>query len=260
MLRSLNTAATGMTAQQMNMDVIANNLANASTTGYKKSRGNFEDLMYEKISTPGSETSTNSRIPTGIQVGMGAKTVSVEKVFNQGNFTQTSNSLDIAIEGKGFFKILRGSDEVYTRAGSFKLDKDSYVVDAQGNKVQPEINVPKTTTSITIDSGGVVTCTDSTGKTVATTNMRLYDFPNPSGLVSSGHNYFKASESSGDVVEGEPGTDQLGTLMQGYLEASNISVVEEMVNMIMSQRAYEANSKIIKTADEMLRMANNVQS
>lgn len=260
MLRSLNTASTGMTAQQMNMDVIANNLANSSTTGYKKSRGNFEDLMYEKVSTPGAETINNSRIPTGIQVGMGSKTVSVEKVFNQGNFTQTGNSLDMAIEGRGFFKVLRGSNEVYTRAGAFKLDKDANVVDAQGNKVQPEINIPKTTVTITIDSGGVVTCTDSTGKTVATSNMRMYDFPNPSGLVSSGHNYFVPSEASGDVTEGEPGSDQFGTVMQGYLESSNISVVEEMVNMIMSQRAYEANSKIIKTADEMLRMANNVQS
>ena len=260
MLRSLSTASTGMTAQQMNMDVIANNLANASTTGFKKSRGNFEDLMYEKVQTPGAETTSNSRLPTGTQVGMGAKTVSVEKVFNQGTFTQTSNSLDVAIEGRGFFKILKGSDEVYTRSGAFKMDKDGAVVDAQGNKLQPEITVPKTTVTITIDSGGTVTCTDATGKTVGTNNLRLYDFPNPAGLVSNGHNYFVASESSGDVTEGEPGSEQYGTLMQGYLEASNISVVEEMVNMIMSQRAYEANSKIIKTADEMLRMANNVQS
>jgi flagellar basal-body rod protein FlgG len=260
MLRSLNTASTGMMAQQINLDVIANNLANSSTTGFKKSRGNFEDLMYEGSSTPGAQTANNTVIPTGTQVGLGAKTVSVEKVFTQGTFSQTSNNLDMAIEGRGFFKVLRGTQECYTRSGAFTLDKDSYVVDAEGNKLQPEITIPKTTTTITIDSTGTVSCTDSTGKVVSTSNIKLSDFPNPSGLVSSGHNYFIASDASGDVSEGTPGSDQYGTLMQGYLENSNISVVEEMVNMIMSQRAYEANSKIIKTADEMLRMANNVQS
>ncbi|MCE5334541.1 MAG: flagellar basal-body rod protein FlgG [Desulfobacteraceae bacterium] len=258
-MRSLWTAATGMAAQQTNMDVIANNLSNANTTGYKKSRGNFEDLMYQNIISPGAETANNTKIPTGIQIGMGTRTVSVDKVFGQGNFTETNNNLDIAVEGKGFFKVLRGTQEVYTRAGSFKLDSDGYMVDASGNRLQPEVAIPKGTVSISIDSTGTFTATDSSGKTLTTVNMRLYDFPNPSGLSPIGHNYFIPTASSGDVAEAQPGTEGMGTMMQGFLEASNINVVEEMVNMILSQRAYEANSKIIKTSDEMLHMANNVK-
>lgn len=259
MIRSLSTAATGMSTQQMNMDVISHNLANANTTGFKKSRGNFEDLMYQDLVTPGAETSNNSKIPTGVQIGMGAKAVSVEKVFAQGNFTETSNELDFAVEGRGFFKILRGTQEVYTRAGNFKRDREGYVCDSGGNRVQPEISIPSTTTTLTVDSGGTVSAVDSTGKVVGTANLRLYDFPNPAGLVSVGHNYFIPSDASGDVTEGEPGTEQYGTVLQGYIETANINVVEEMVNMILSQRAYEANSKIIKSADEMLQMANNVK-
>jgi len=259
-MRSLWTASTGMAAQQMNMDVISNNLANANTTGFKKNRANFEDLMYQNLVPAGAETSNNTKIPTGIQLGMGAKTVSVEKIFAQGNFTETSNQLDLAIEGRGFFKVLRGSQEVYTRAGSFKSDADGYVCDSAGNRLQPEVAIPKTATSIHIESGGTFTALDSSGTVVSTVNMRLYDFPNPAGLQAVGHNYFIPSPSSGEVTEVQPGTDGVGTLLQGYLEASNINVVEEMVNMILSQRAYEANSKVIKTADEMLRDANNVKS
>lgn len=258
-MRSLWTAATGMAAQQTNMDVIANNLSNANTTGYKRSRGNFEDLMYQNIVPAGAETGNNTKIPTGIQIGMGTKAVSVDKLFGQGNFTETSNNLDIAIEGKGFFKVLRGTQEVYTRAGSFKLDSEGYIVDASGNRLQPEVAVPKDATAINIDSTGTFTATDATGKVLSTVNMRLYSFPNPAGLTPIGHNYFIPTPSSGDVVEAQPGTEGMGTMMQGFLEASNINVVEEMVNMILSQRAYEANSKIIKTTDEMLHMANNVK-
>jgi flagellar basal-body rod protein FlgG len=259
MIRSLSTAATGMTAQQTNLDVIAHNLANANTTGFKRSRGNFEDLIYQNISPPGAETGNDSRIPTGIQIGMGAKTVSVEKVFEQGNFTQTNNQLDVGIEGRGFFKILRGTTECYTRSGAFKQDSEGFIVDAAGNRVQPELSVPKKTASINIDSAGSFSCVDSSGTVLSTSNIRLYDFPNPSGLMSAGHNYFLPTQSSGEVVEAKPGTEGVGTLLQGSLESSNISVVEEMVNMIMSQRAYEANSKIIKSSDEMLQMANNVK-
>jgi len=259
-MRSLWTAATGMAAQQMNMDVIANNLANANTTGYKRSRGNFEDMMYQNLVPAGSETANNTKIPTGIQLGMGTKTVSVEKLFAQGNFTETGNNLDVAIEGRGFFKVLRGSQEVYTRNGSFKVDAEGFVTDASGNKVQPEISIPKGTVSTHIEPGGTFTALDASGKVLATVNMRLYDFPNASGLQSIGHNYFITTPASGEVVEAAPGTDGTGQILQGYLEASNINVVEEMVNMILSQRSYEANSKIIKSADEMLREANAVKA
>lgn len=259
MVRSLSTAATGMSSQQMNMDVIAHNLANANTTGFKKSRGNFEDLMYQTIVTPGAETSNNVKIPAGIQIGMGSKAVSVDKIFTQGNFTETDNELDLAIEGKGFFKVLRGTQEAYTRSGNFKRDSEGYVCDSSGNRLQPEVSIPSTATKVTIESGGSVSAVDSTGKVIATANVRVYDFPNPAGLVSVGHNYFIPSDGSGDVSEGEPGTEGYGSVLQGYIETANINVVEEMVSMIMSQRAYEANSKIIKSADDMLQMANNVK-
>jgi flagellar basal-body rod protein FlgG len=260
MIRSLWTAATGMAAQQLNMDVISHNLANANTTGFKRSRANFEDLMYQTTVAPGAQTIDNGQIPTGIQVGMGAKTVSVQKIFSQGNFTDTSNQLDLAIEGKGFFKVLKGTDEAYTRAGSFKLDKDGFVVDAEGNRLQPEISVPNEATNVTIDPGGQVTAIDQSGAVIYTSNLTLYDFPNPSGLLSQGRNLFSPTDASGDAREATPGQEGIGTILQGYVESSNINVVEEMVNMIVGQRAYEANSKIIKTSDEMLAMANNVKA
>lgn len=258
MIRSLWTAATGMAAQQLNMDVIAHNLANANTTGYKRSRANFEDLMYQTITPPGAQTSTDSTVLSGIQVGMGAKTTSVQKIYSQGNFSQTGNPLDLAIEGKGFFKVLRGTEEAYTRAGAFKMDQDGFVCDAEGNKLQPEISLPPAAASVTIDSGGTVTAVDQAGKVLATQTITLYDFANPTGLMNVGKNYSVPSAASGDAESGEPGSESLGTLLQGFLENSNINVVEEMVNMIIGQRAYEASSKVIKASDEMLQQANNV--
>jgi len=260
MIRSLWTAATGMAAQQLNMDVISQNLANANTTGFKRSRANFEDLMYQTSVAPGSQTQTGTEIPTGIQVGMGARTVSVQKIFNQGNFTQTENPLDLAIEGKGFFKVLRGSDEAYTRSGTFKLDKDGFVVDPMGNRLQPEVGVPNDATLVTIDPGGQLSAVDQSGKVIATAALTMYQFANEGGLMSVGKNLFIPSDSSGEAREGTPGQDGCGTILQGFLESSNINVVEEMVNMIVGQRAYEANSKVIKTSDEMLQMANNVKA
>jgi flagellar basal-body rod protein FlgG len=258
-MRSLWTAATGMAAQQMNMDVIANNLANANTTGYKRSRGNFADLMYQNLVPAGAETSNNTKVPTGVQIGMGTKTMSVDKVFTQGNFSETGNNLDLAIEGKGFFKVLRGTQEVYTRSGSFKADQDGYLTDAAGNRLQPEVLIPKGTVSISIEPGGTLSALDANGKVVGTVNLRLNSFPNPAGLMASGQNNFVPTPASGEVTELAPGTEGVGTLLQGFLESSNINVVEEMVNMILSQRAYEANSKIIKAADEMLHLANSVR-
>jgi len=260
MIRSLWTAATGMATQQMNIDVIAHNLANANTTGFKRSRANFEDLMYQTTTAPGSQTQTGTEIPTGIQVGMGSRTAAVQKIFAQGSFTDTSNPLDMAIEGQGFFKVLRGTDETYTRSGDFKMDKDGFVVDAMGNRLQPEVSIPNTAIQVTVDPGGLVSAVDQTGTVVITTQLNLYRFTNQGGLVSVGKNLFIPSDSSGDAQEGTPGQDGFGTLMQGFLESSNINVVEEMVNMIAGQRAYEANSKIIKTSDEMLQMANNVRA
>lgn len=259
MIRSLWTAATGMEAQQLNMDVVAHNLANASTTGFKRSRANFEDLMYQNIVPPGAETAAATQVPAGIQVGMGVKTVTVQKIFAQGNFTETGNPLDLAIEGKGFFRVLRGTEEVYTRAGTLKLDEDGYLCDPEGHRLQPEISIPREAVTVNIDPGGTLTAMDQEGTVIATATLNLYDFVNPAGLISLGRNYFAPSPASGDPEEGEPGIDGFGTLLQGFLESSNINVVEEMVNMIAGQRAYEANSKVIKTADEMLRIANSVK-
>jgi len=260
-MRSLWTAATGMSAQQTNMDVIANNLANASTTGFKASRGNFEDVMYQTIVAPGADSSSSTKIPTGIQIGMGTKTTSVEKLFQQGNFTETDNNLDLAIQGNGFFMTLNGSQDVYSRAGSFKTDQNGNVVDASGYLLQPQITIPQTAVTISISPAGLFTATDATGKTVLSTQMHVYRFQNPAGLQSTGQNYFIPTDSSGTQIDTSPGGPEgTGTILQGYLEASNTNVVNEMVNMIMSQRAYEANSKVIKSADEMLQIANNVKS
>jgi flagellar basal-body rod protein FlgG len=259
MIRSLWTAATGMEAQQLNMDVVAHNLANASTTGFKRSRANFEDLMYQNIVPPGAETASDTQVPAGIQVGMGVKTITVQKIFAQGNFTETGNPLDLAIEGKGFFRILRGTEEVYTRAGTLKLDEDGYLCDPEGHRLQPEISIPQEAVAVNIDPGGTLTAIDQEGNDILTETLYLYDFINPAGLISVGRNYFVPTPASGDPEEGEPGIDGFGTLLQGFLESSNINVVEEMVNMIAGQRAYEANSKVIKTADEMLRIANSVK-
>lgn len=247
-----------MSSQQMNMDVIAHNLANSSTTGFKRSRANFEDLMYQSIVPPGAETSNNTRVTNGIQVGMGSKSVSVQKIYNQGNFLQTENPLDLAVEGKGFFKVLRGTEEVYTRAGAFKMDKDGYLCDSEGSRMQPEIGIPKETATINIDPGGTLTAVDQAGKVVATQTLSLYDFANPGGLLNIGRNYVVPTEASGDAESGQPGSGRFGSVLQGYLENSNINVVEEMVSMIVGQRAYEANSKVIKASDEMLSTANGV--
>lgn len=258
-MRSLWTAATGMAAQQTNMDVIANNLANANTTGFKASRGNFEDLMYQTTVPAGAQNSAGTSVPTGIQIGMGTKTSSVEKQFSQGTFTETSNPLDLAIQGNGFFQVLRGAQQVYTRAGSFKTDQNGNIVDASGYALQPQITVPKTAVAVSVDPTGVFTATDATGKVLQTITIQLYNFPNPSGLQSLGANYFIPTPASGDVINALPGGPEgMGTILAGYLEASNTNVVNEMVNMILSQRAYEANSKVIKSTDEMLQMANNV--
>ena len=260
MIRSLWTAASGMAAQKLNMDVIANNLANVNTSGFKKSRADFEDLLYQNLRAPGASTASGGQIPTGIQVGMGTRPVSVQKIFSQGDYVQTDNDMDFAIEGKGFFKIMSNGEEVYVRSGAFKVDSEGYVCTSNGERLQPEFSIPADTDKFSIDSGGKMACLGPNGTELASAQLTLYSFANPSGLLSIGGNRFRPSEASGDPVEGNPGVDGMGTVAQGYLEMSNVDVVEEMVNMIAGQRAYEVSSKSIKAADEMLQMANNIRT
>ena len=259
MMRGLWAAATGMACQQTNLDVVANNLANVNTSGFKKSRINFQDLMYQNMRAAGAATASGGQIPSGIQVGMGAKVVSVDKSFLQGDFSQTKNPLDMAIEGRGFFKVLNNGREVYTRSGAFKLDKDGYIVDSNGNRLQPEFAIPATTVNITIDSGGKLVASGSDGKELGSTQIQLFDFANPAGLRSMGQGLFVPTDASGDAVQGNPGIDEFGTILQGSVEMSNVDVVEEMIHMIMAQRAYELGAKAITTGDEMLQQANNLK-
>ena len=259
MIRSLWTAASGMAAQKLNMDVIANNLANVNTVGFKKSRADFVDLLYQNLRSPGAATSSGSEVPTGIQVGMGTKPVSVQKILSQGDYVQTKNDLDFAIEGEGFFKILSNGEELYMRAGAFKMDSEGYIVTSEGDRLQPEFSIPPETVNFTVDPGGNMVALGPDGTELASAQLSLYSFPNPAGLLSVGGNRFRPSGASGDPVEGNPGVDGMGTVSQGYIEMSNVDVVEEMVSMIVGQRAYEVASKSIKAADEKLQMANNIK-
>ena len=259
MMRGLWAAATGMSCQHTNLDAIAHNLANVNTTGFKKSRVNFQDLMYQNLRMPGAATSTGGQLPAGIQVGMGANVVAVEKIFLQGDYTQTKNNLDLAIEGKGFFKLLNNGKEVYTRAGAFKMDKDGYICDAHGNRLQPEFAIPQKTATITVEPGGKVVASGSDGKELGSTQIQLYNFTNPAGLMATGHNLLVPSDASGDPLQGNPGTDDFGTIQQGFLEMSNVDVVEEMINMIATQRAYEIGSKVVQTGDDMLHLASTLK-
>jgi flagellar basal-body rod protein FlgG len=258
-MRGLWAAATGMSCQHTNLDAIAHNLANVNTTGFKKSRVNFQDLMYQNLRMPGAATSTGGQLPAGIQVGMGANVVAVEKIFLQGDYTQTKNNLDLAIEGKGFFKLMNNGKEVYTRAGAFKMDKDGYICDANGNRLQPEFAIPQKTATITVEPGGKIVASGSDGKELGSTQIQLYNFTNPAGLMATGHNLLIPSDASGDPLQGNPGTDDFGTIQQGFLEMSNVDVVEEMVSMIATQRAYEIISKVIQTGDDMLHLASTLK-
>ena len=260
MLKGLWTAATGMAAQQLNVDIIANNLANVNTAGFKRSRSDFQDLMYQTLRLPGAMTAAGTQVPTGIQVGMGSKPMGVQKLFSQGDYKQTGNELDLAIEGKGFFKVLSNDEEVYTRAGNFKIDSEGYICTPSGDRLQPEITIDPTAVTISIDSGGrLVVWGPDTETPLAEEDISLYSFPNPAGLYSMGRNLYRPTAASGEATEGTPGLDGLGTISQGYLEMSNVNVVEEMVGMIIAQRAYEVNSKAIQAADNMLQMANNIK-
>jgi flagellar basal-body rod protein FlgG len=261
MIRSLWTSATGMQAQAMNLDVISNNLANVNTSGYKKSRAEFQDLLYETIVPAGTASSQDSQVPAGIQLGHGTRPSAVLKIFSQGNMENTQNELDLAIEGDGFFQIALPSGEIaYTRDGAFKLDSQSRIVNSDGFALEPEIAIPSDAISISIGLDGTVSVLqagESTPSEIGT--IELARFVNPSGLISMGKNLFLTSEASGDEITGIAGENGLGTLAQGFLEMSNVSVVDEMVNMITAQRAYESNSKAIQAADDMLQLANSVK-
>lgn len=261
MMRALFSAATGMIAQQMNVDVISNNLANVNTTGFKKSRVDFQDLLYQNIRSAGTAEVRGAQIPTGIQVGMGVRPVAVEKIFSQGDFQQTGNPMDLVIEGDGFFQILQpDGSTAYTRDGAFKLDSTGKFVTANGFAVQPAITIPPEATAISVGADGTVSVT-LPGQTAPQEvgQLQLARFVNPAGMVSIGHNLFRPTAASGDPVVGIPGLAGVGTIAQGFLEISNVKVVEELVNLIVAQRAYEVNSKAIQTADQMLANANNLR-
>jgi flagellar basal-body rod protein FlgG len=261
MLRSLWTAATGMQAQALNIDVISNNLANVNTSGFKRSRADFQDLLYETIRMAGSASSEGTEVPTGIQLGHGTRPAAVQKIFIQGDYQHTGNELDIAIEGDGFFKVLQPNGEVaYTRAGSFKMDSEGRIVTSDGFPMEPEIAVPSDTRAVSIGTDGTVSVLQGgSNDSVEIGTIELARFINPAGLNSIGRNLYLPTDASGDEVTGTAGEDGFGTITQGYLEMSNVSVVDEMVNMITAQRAYEVNSKSIQTADDMLQMANSLK-
>ena len=262
MIRSLFSAATGMIAQQMNIDTIANNLANVNTTGFKKSRVNFQDLMYETIKPAGTETQAGTTIPEGIQVGHGVRPSAVSKIFSPGAAIQTGNSLDMMIEGDGFFQVqLPDGTTAYTRDGAFKINAEGTVLTADGYQLTPTITIPTDAELITVGSDGTVSVTvpgSATPQQLGT--LQLVRFANAAGLDARlGRNLLLETQSSGTPQAGQPGMDGLGTVEQGFLENSNVQVVEEILNMIIAQRAYEANSKTITTADEMLQTANNIR-
>ena len=261
MIRALWTAATGMNAQQMNVDVIANNLSNVNTTGFKKSRIDFQDLLYSTYRAAGTEVSSGLKIPTGIQVGNGSRAVATQKIFTQGDFMQTGNPLDIVIEGDGFFQVMKPDGSLaYTRDGAFKTDSDGKIVTSDGFVLQPEISIPQDATEVNVGIDGtvsVIQAGESAPQSVGT--IELVKFVNPAGLKNVGKNLYEVTDASGDAVTGAPGTIGLGQLSQGFLEMSNVKVVEEMVNMIVAQRAYEINAKAIQSADEMLQLANRIR-
>lgn len=257
MQASLLVSKTGLAAQDAKMTAISNNLANVSTTGFKKDRVAFQDLFYQIQTQPGAQVDQQNQSPSGLQLGTGVRVVGTQKVFTTGDISTTSNQLDLAISGQGFFQIALPSGETsYTRDGEFQLNSEGNIVNSAGLPLQPEITVPANTTAVTIGTDGTITATVS-GQTDAQElgQITLVSFINPTGLESVGGNLYKASTASGDPVEGTAGEDALGSIKQYALESSNVSVVEEMVDMISTQRAYEMNAKVVSASDEMLQYA-----
>ena len=260
MIRALYTAASGMSAQQANLDTVANNLANSATTGFRQRRLQFQDMVYQNLVTPGAAAST-STVSAGLQIGLGTKTAASEVIMTQGDFNQTSNPLDLAIQGQGFFQVTRPDGTIaYTRDGSFHLNNQGTLVDANGELMTPNVTIPSNATNITISQYGVVSVTipgQNLPSQVGT--IQLATFANPGGLSSIGGNLFQPTGSSGNAITDVPGGNSgMGVLQQGYLEASNVDVTSEFVQMILAQRAYESNSKVIKTADDMYSQINSL--
>lgn len=260
MIGALWTAATGMDSQEKNIDVISNNLANVNTTGFKKSRVSFQDLMYQQVTQPGTPNAQGGQIPVGLEFGHGSKVSASQKIFSAGNVQNTSNPLDIIIEGDGFFQVERPDGTIaYTRDGSFKQDSQGRVVTTDGYPLLPEIRLPEDATEVSITSDGTVSVQISGSNTpLQLGQIELARFSNPAGLNSRGRNLFDATVASGNPYLGTPGSVGFGTVAQGFLEMSNVQVVEELVNMIGAQRAYEINSKAIQAANEMLRTASQL--
>ncbi len=261
MIRALYSAASGMTAQQLNVDNIANNLANANTAGFKMRRAQFQDLLYQNMIQPGAAAGQQTTIPAGLQLGLGTRAASNEIIFMQGAFSQTNNPLDFAIQGSGFFQIRQASGELaYTRAGQFQLDRNGNAVTANGDSLEPQITIPNTAQNVTVAQDGTVSFTVP-GQSAAQKagQIQLANFQNPGGLNSIGSNLYLPTDASGDAVIGTPGgSEGLGKVSQGYVEQSNVDVVGEFVNLIQSQRAYEANSRVVKAADEMCQQVNQL--
>ncbi|BES71157.1 flagellar basal-body rod protein FlgG [Marinobacter nanhaiticus D15-8W] len=258
---ALWVSKTGLSAQDTNMSTISNNLANVNTTGFKRDRAVFQDLLYQINRQPGGMSTENSELPSGLQLGTGVRVVGTAKQFTQGNLQVTEQPLDMAVNGRGFFQVLLPDGEIaYTRDGQFQLNADGDVVNANGYPLEPNINVPENTTSITVGTDGTVSAVvENQAAPVQLGNVTLVNFVNPQGLMAVGNNLFRETNSSGAPQEGEPGIGGLGTIEQGMTESSNVEVVEELVNMITTQRAYEMNSKVVSTTDQMLQfLSQNV--
>lgn len=254
MIRSLWIAKTGLDAQQTQLDVISNNLANVSTSGFKRSRAVFEDLLYQTVRQPGAQSSQQTQLPTGLQIGTGVRPVATERVFTQGNLQQTSNSLDVAINGQGFLQVaLPDGTTAYTRDGSLHLDNQGQLVTSSGYTLTPAITIPASAQTITVGRDGTVSVTSAASVTPTQVGaIQLANFVNPAGLQARGENLYVESAASGSPSTNAPGSNGVGVLSQGYIETSNVNVVEELVNMIQTQRAYEINSKAVQTSDQML--------
>ena len=261
MMRAMWSAAAGMSVQQLNMDTISNNLANVNTTGFKKARAEFQDLLYQTVNLAGTSSSTNTTLPAGIQLGHGAKLQSVVHQYTTGNFRTTGGRFDMAIEGDGFFRVtMPDGTQAYTRDGSFAVDQNGAMVTASGYALDPQITIPQDATSVTIAQDGTISVTQpGQSQPQQVGQVTLVKFINPTGLNQIGRNLVTTTLASGEPIEGTPGLDGLGTIQQGFLEISNVDVAEEMVNMIIGQRAYEANSKTIRTVDDMLSLVANLK-
>lgn len=261
MMQALGIAATGMEAQQTNVEIISNNIANVSTTGFKRSMGRFQDLLYQSSAQVGSASSENgTELPTGSQIGLGVRSAGVTRVVTQGSLTETDNQYDLAITGRGYFGVLLPSGDVaYTRDGSFSVSSTGQIVTNEGYPVEPSISVDPNATSVTINTAGEVIETQASGATKTVGRLNLYLFANESGLQALGGNNFSATDASGDPVQGLPADAGYGTISQGYVEASNVNVVQEMTSLIQAQRAYELNSKVIEAADQMMQTTTQIR-